>query len=1222
MTMTKLETTAPSAQAGRIDALSRSRRRLRWLHRAAAILSLIIAIYTFFVLSGQGESGDPFFGEGEQVLLRVALCALLLMMFFGFATALRGRPSWLSFAVACGVVGGGAWIGAASVGDTVTADDAPGLILGVTCGAILLMGVLGFLRLRRDAVDPIPKSRADERRGAALAALARGAEILGVVLTILLAPLFILTVAEGMLRAAMALPILQPFFEEAKAASGLVLSPSFWLIETQIETILIFAAVAIAALLLAAFVWVLFFRMLRRALRLILRFLAALDRRPPVLVLRSFKDDRLALRPEGLWGRLLLRRKRLEEAALRVARRAGPPLAVNQPGAMLPELGAYRLNFDDDAWQPAVQALIDRSGLILMVLGDTPWVDWELREIMRRGALDKLVVLTPPLDLAERRRRLERLSNALRDHGAASLPPEEDAATPTVAIAFDAHGATARARSQARGEMEYVDALDTVLAARRTQTAAADRPSTWRPTGWGAPLGGLATLAAFAAILAPALAPTPPADAPDATALTECDRLAWSRAANHAYAGDDAPEVVAMTKQIDLPAAQRACDAAEAAAPGEPRLALHRARLLQAESRGDEADALLAALETQGFTPATIARASLAFERLGDGVVETAGETPLDLLLRAALADDTGEADHDLAFLLSLLHTTGAPVARDVGVLTLISASEGDPEAQEALVSTFEALSAAAPVKDDDGGAAALRGALVEGLPEVIETLFPEWADPGAQPNPIAMLGAIGEISVDGVCLRRQAAQVCAAALAPDDPYGAYAFKLFAAGVQAAQENYAGLIETAEALIPLETAAGGPGASRSALSFLAQGWLGLGEPARALEAVDAALAATPSSGSHILRGEVLEALGRWPEAAAAARAALALDDDPFGAREGLIKASLRTGHLDDAVASCADLQTADRILRSTSTRAECYWTAVLSDKAAAARWWRDSLRERLAPQSEGISAAVEAELTWTAFGIADAMTGDDDALKTFLRLAGVASSRRETLSPTPPSEEQQAYALERLRPFSDAAGALLKRRNVIPVTPADPAAVCDGRAGHPIDPIGAGGGVAFDVIEGASAVAACEAALRAASTPEAQGRARYALFRAYLASGREAAAWDALTAAAELDHPRALTWLGTRRMEGAPGFLEADQSRGALEILDGALRLLDRRGAALEQAFSAAPTALAPAALRRLLSHISHLRRHNADRNFRNGPFAGWTEAFADAPPLAPADSP
>jgi hypothetical protein len=76
--------------------------------------------------------------------------------------------------------------------------------------------------------------------------------------------------------------------------------------------------------------------------------------------------------------------------------------------------------FSDEEWQSAVIDWISRARLIVMIAGRTPWVQWELRQIVRAGPLGKLLLLLPPGPAEDRRHRIELICEALDDRRLAS----------------------------------------------------------------------------------------------------------------------------------------------------------------------------------------------------------------------------------------------------------------------------------------------------------------------------------------------------------------------------------------------------------------------------------------------------------------------------------------------------------------------------------------------------------------------------------------------------------------------------------------------------------------------------------------------------------------------------------------------------------------------------------------------------------------------------------
>jgi len=121
------------------------------------------------------------------------------------------------------------------------------------------------------------------------------------------------------------------------------------------------------------------------------------DSRPPILFLRSFRDDKseapMCISIAGIrwWTRI-----RLEETLAWTLGRLGPFLAVGEPHEGLPQLGAARAYLDEDAWQGVVLHWIRTSRLIVMLAGPTSWIHWEIQGIIHLERLYRLLLVLPP----------------------------------------------------------------------------------------------------------------------------------------------------------------------------------------------------------------------------------------------------------------------------------------------------------------------------------------------------------------------------------------------------------------------------------------------------------------------------------------------------------------------------------------------------------------------------------------------------------------------------------------------------------------------------------------------------------------------------------------------------------------------------------------------------------------------------------------------------------
>jgi hypothetical protein len=188
------------------------------------------------------------------------------------------------------------------------------------------------------------------------------------------------------------------------------------------------------------------------------------DRRPPVLLLRSFADDNARIKPKSLIAAMQRRRLRLEEVASNLLTGLGPFVAIGKPGEKLPQLGAARAYVSEDAWQAQVLQWMAQARIILLIAGVTPWVKWELSQIKEQRHQHKLIVLLPPGTAQEHRQRLSILSEVL-DVPDAGLPPGQE----TRAIHFSAGGIpvliASRSGQQIGYELSLLNAMSAVISA-------------------------------------------------------------------------------------------------------------------------------------------------------------------------------------------------------------------------------------------------------------------------------------------------------------------------------------------------------------------------------------------------------------------------------------------------------------------------------------------------------------------------------------------------------------------------------------------------------------------------------------------------------------------------------------------------------------------------------------------------------------------------------------
>lgn len=205
------------------------------------------------------------------------------------------------------------------------------------------------------------------------------------------------------------------------------------------------------------------------------------DPRPPVLLLRSFSDDGIVAGTPGYGSQLFAQPVTLEEALAPVLERLGPVIAIGRPGERSAPVGAARAYVSNEAWQQTVHSWLERSRLVVMVMGpvaDKPGLAWELERVRERGGLGKLLLVMPPLAVDDCATRWGQYRDALGDLLPAYTGGE-------IFVAFGPDGAAKIVRAEP-GQIEagkvgktdtaiqvYAESLGALLAAFETAPAVA-----------------------------------------------------------------------------------------------------------------------------------------------------------------------------------------------------------------------------------------------------------------------------------------------------------------------------------------------------------------------------------------------------------------------------------------------------------------------------------------------------------------------------------------------------------------------------------------------------------------------------------------------------------------------------------------------------------------------------------------------------------------------------
>lgn len=113
-------------------------------------------------------------------------------------------------------------------------------------------------------------------------------------------------------------------------------------------------------------------------------------KKPLVLFIRSFDDEDLQEpRPMDFF------QHRYEERIAAVVSRLGKPISIGSPRHNLGFAGAARLYVKDSVWQEAVLYLMDRATAVVITVGQTSGLWWEIAAAIRRVQAQRLLFFFP-----------------------------------------------------------------------------------------------------------------------------------------------------------------------------------------------------------------------------------------------------------------------------------------------------------------------------------------------------------------------------------------------------------------------------------------------------------------------------------------------------------------------------------------------------------------------------------------------------------------------------------------------------------------------------------------------------------------------------------------------------------------------------------------------------------------------------------------------------------
>ena len=154
--------------------------------------------------------------------------------------------------------------------------------------------------------------------------------------------------------------------------------------------------VAVVSLLVAAFCLVTGAALLRQGRRFSAPRAAdvlADDHRPPVLYLRSFRDDTAGARSTPAGNGLPASLATEEEQIERALRAFGPVVAVGSPTEYLPPPGVAR--FYPANWRASVLHLMAQAQLVVLRIGASEGLWWEIEQVAARVDPKQVILLIP-----------------------------------------------------------------------------------------------------------------------------------------------------------------------------------------------------------------------------------------------------------------------------------------------------------------------------------------------------------------------------------------------------------------------------------------------------------------------------------------------------------------------------------------------------------------------------------------------------------------------------------------------------------------------------------------------------------------------------------------------------------------------------------------------------------------------------------------------------------
>ena len=128
--------------------------------------------------------------------------------------------------------------------------------------------------------------------------------------------------------------------------------------------------------------------------------IAEIDNRPPVLFLRPFNEDKSRTYDVILAGESTVTTQGTSEDFLLALNAIGPFVSIGEPNwesrmGMFPQ-GAYRIFVKNQGWQKKVAELLSKSRLVVLTVGESAGIEWEIEAVKNNVNHTSLLLYLPP----------------------------------------------------------------------------------------------------------------------------------------------------------------------------------------------------------------------------------------------------------------------------------------------------------------------------------------------------------------------------------------------------------------------------------------------------------------------------------------------------------------------------------------------------------------------------------------------------------------------------------------------------------------------------------------------------------------------------------------------------------------------------------------------------------------------------------------------------------